>query len=575
MNSFQHTCKSSSRYGRFAAVLALGLFASGWSHSALAQQAHETASFVNHMQTKIQALRVRSSQAAAGELLRNPRDLVHVYDRKGYTSIWSDQQQWHRNAHRMMNYMRELPRHGLDPHNYHFASLQQLLNQVSLANRIHADLLLSDAFISLATDLKHGAALHQQSTLQARQLLLRLKPSLDPSREFDALLPSEDDYWALSSALKQLLQSQHQSEFETLDGDKLLSPGQRDEEVLALRRRLQKEFDLPELASSEEADLFDPQLSEALKLFQHRNGLEADGLLGPSTRAVLNRGHVQMIQTLSLNLERWRQLAPRYGDSHIRVNVAAQELAYVHQGQTELRMKVIAGKTSRPTPSTHSRIREIVFNPYWNVPTRIAVRDKLPQIKSDPEYLLERGFSVRTSWAMDAEEFDPMSIDWEQVNASNFNYYLRQDPGPKNALGAVKFLFPNDYSVYLHDTPTKDLFERGRRLFSSGCVRLDQPMALAQALLRNHSAELSPEELQASDFADNHSVILDEAVEVHLEYWTAWVDHNGDLKIRPDAYQRDPAVLASLRDKGAYRGATQLASLSQQQSIQLAANLNH
>lgn len=530
-------------------------------------------SFISHMQTKVQAMRVKNSQSAAGVLLHNRAELVHVYDRKGYTSIWSEQDGWNNSALRMMDYLSELPRHGLDPDNYHYAALTQLLNQVTLAHRIHADLLLSDAFISLATDLSQGATSRYADSAKARRLLLRLRPSADPSHEFDALLPSSSDYWALTAALKQRLNNPEDFSVSQLPGNTLLKPGLRSADVTALRDRLVHSGDLSidaETAEAIDPTLFSQDLSAALGRFQQRHGLDSDGMLGPVTRAALNRDNFEAIEMISLNLERWRQLKPQYADSHVRVNIAAQELAYIHQGRKELSMKVIAGRTSRPTPTTSSAIREIVFNPYWNVPTRIATVDKLPQIRQNPHYLTERGFSVRASWEMGAEELDPNSIDWNQVTRRNFSYFLRQDPGPQNALGQVKFLFPNDYSVYLHDTPGKNLFDRGQRLFSSGCIRLDQPMALAEALLRNHTDEQPASPVHAQSYANNQSIRLLEPVSVHLEYWTAWVDDQGQLQLRNDVYQRDQQVLTALRETGAFRTATRLAALSQQADVQLA-----
>ncbi len=538
----------------------------------VAAESNVADSFIGHMQTRIQTLRMRHNQSAAGVMLENPRDLVHVYDRSGYTALWSSDQGWNDNTRRMMDYLADLPRHGLDPGNYHQDLLAQLLQQPSLANRIHADLLLSDAFLSLASDLAQGASSRFGDNAKSRRLLLRLKPSNDPAREFDALLPQSEDYWALTTALKQrLLEDPVSAQVWPVEADQLLKPGQRSEHVMQLRRRLQQTGDLTPLGETTPSDFFDPELAAALSRFQARNGLDDDGLLGPSTRRALNRDRHSEIEIISLNLERWRQLAPRYGSSHVRVNIAAQELAYTHQGRTELSMKVVAGRTARPTPTTQSAIHKVVFNPYWNVPQRIAVVDKLPQIRRDPGYLSERGFSLRASWADNAPVLDPSRIDWSQINGSNFSYHLRQEPGPQNALGQVKFLFPNDYSVYLHDTPSKDLFARSQRLFSSGCIRLEQPLALAEALLRNHAQANAFASALPQAYATNESVHLSEAVPVHLEYWTAWVDAQGELQIRNDVYERDAPVLNALRNAGAFSSATQLASISRDTDTQLAA----
>lgn len=559
-------------YKAFVLWLILGLASPQFISNALAAEAQSN-SFVGHMQLKIQSMRTQHSRTAAGVRLHNRAELVHVYDRTGYTAIWSQGPQWNRNTSAMLEYLNELPYHGLDPRNYHLGDLQTLLQHPTLANRIHADLLFSDALISLASDLEYGASSRFSQTGKARQVLLKIQPNSRPGQALNALLPQHKGYWALSNALKQRLRSDQPMVTRPLQGVRLIQPGQRHAEVAALRARLTNTGDYQNTPDSDPR-LFEPALSAALATFQARNGLDNDGVLGPATRAALNRGRADEIDMISLNLERWRKADTDYADSYVRVNIAAQQLHYVHQGRKQLEMKVIVGRSDRPTPTTSSAIREVVFNPYWNVPTRIAVVDKLPKIRSNPDYLKQRGFIVRSSWANNASVLNPHEVDWDQINRNNFRFHLRQNPGPQNALGQVKFLFPNEYSVYLHDTPSKQLFARGQRLFSSGCIRLDQPMQLAQALLRNHSQTGEQRPAQAQAYGTNESVRLNKSVPVFLEYWTAWVDDKGTLQLRNDVYQRDTSVLAALQDQGAYRSATQLARLAPDQPLQMAANLH-
>lgn len=548
-----------------------GLFMCSMMLSAPAQGAeHEQqASFVSHMQLKIQAMRSGGSTQTAGATLRNRHTLVRTYDRTGYHPIWTHSQGWQANAQGMLNYLADLPRHGLDPANYHFAALQSLRSDTTLAGRIHGDLLLSDAFISLVADLARGATGRDDQAGRAQSLLLRLKPTDDPAREFDGLLPQHPEYWALSQALHQRLMETDDVQQQALRAGSVIKPGQHHPLVPALRQRLHASGDAATIHAADSDTLFSPALAEAVARFQARNGLDADGIVGPSTLTALNRSRADIIDTLSLNLERWRQQPASFGDSYVRVNIAGQSLEYRHPQAAPLRMKVIVGRTDRPTPLTSSEINEIVFNPDWTVPQRIAVVDKLPLIKRDPGYLLERGYTLSSGWADDAPQVDPLSVDWTRINRNNFPFVLRQQPGPNNALGQVKFLFPNAYSVYLHDTPSRNLFERGERLFSSGCVRLDQPMALAQALLRDHADAAWSELAQTRD---TRHVRLANRVPVYLQYWTAWVAADGSLQLRNDVYQHDAAVLHALRNHGVYQSAQQLiATYQNEHDTQLAA----
>lgn len=552
-----------------AAVLfpALSLFSWAPAHAVEAQAPDQA--FIGHMQVRIQALRSRQSIRSAGQQLSNRRDLVYVYDRTGYQAIWTTKQGWNRNARRMLDYLHELPRHGLSPEIYHYKTLQELSLQNTLASRVHSELLLSDASLSLGSDLARGASTRYSSMAKGRRLLLRLKPSDDPGHEFDALLPQHEDYWRLTAALRNLLASATEdSSLPRLNGEGLLRATSHDAEVAILRERLIHAGFVSTDESTTEPNYFSEELKQALSAFQASRGLDDDGILGPGSRAALNQGTTELVAVLSANLERWRQLSPDYGEHHIRVNTAAQQLEYVHAGKTALKMSVIVGRSQRQTPSLQSAIREIVFNPYWEVPTRIAVRDKLPVIRKNPGYLEEKNFIVRESWAPNAAILDPSTIDWENVTAKNFAFRISQKPGPDNALGAVKFLFPNDYTVYLHDTSAPELFDESQRLFSSGCVRLSKPMELAEQLLAHHGSK----QMAIDPTAEDQRVYLEQAVPVHLEYWTAWVDDNGELQHRSDVYQRDESILTALNQNGSLPNAEALIAQIKAQKTQLASH---
>jgi murein L,D-transpeptidase YcbB/YkuD len=192
----------------------------------------------------------------------------------------------------------------------------------------------------------------------------------------------------------------------------------------------------------------------------------------------------------------------------------------------------------------------LVFSPYWNVPNNIAVRDKLPLIQENPDYLARQGFRVFLKGDSDLAELDPETIDWGAVTANDFPYRLRQDPGPLNALGGVKFMFPNRYNVYLHDTPQRELFGESVRTFSSGCIRLERPFDLAQYLLRGLDEWTDEKIREAMNAGRETTVVLPDALPIHVVYLTAWVGEDGELNFRDDVYGRDALLLEALYRSG-------------------------
>jgi murein L,D-transpeptidase YcbB/YkuD len=313
--------------------------------------------------------------------------------------------------------------------------------------------------------------------------------------------------------------------------------------VPSLRQRLLREGVEPVTDAGSEQ--FDADLEDAVRRFQARHGLQVDGVVGPRTRAALNVSAAQRVDQLVANLERRRWLGEAPGRRQVRVNAAAFTLDAIEDDTVALHMRVVVGRPYRPTPEFSDRIRYLVLNPYWEVPPRLAVQDKLPAIKRDPGYLAAEHLRVLTGWGADARELDPAQIDWQRLRR-HMPYRLRQDPGPWNALGRIKFMFPNAYDVYLHDTPSRGLFAHAERSFSSGCIRVEQALALADWLLQDNP-QWTPAALRAAiDSGRTRTVNLRAPVPVYLLYWTAWVDRDGRAHFRRDLYQRDAALAGAL-----------------------------
>ncbi|MGW8321495.1 MAG: L,D-transpeptidase family protein [Thermodesulfobacteriota bacterium] len=308
--------------------------------------------------------------------------------------------------------------------------------------------------------------------------------------------------------------------------------------MVALRARLIASGDL---GTDEAADpeILDDRMEQAVRRFQGRHGLVEDGAVGPATLAALNVPVEDRIRQIELNMERWRWLPDDLGRRYILVNTADFSLEIVEEGESVLVMRVVAGKKARRTPVLSAKMTYLVLNPYWHVPHRIAVRDILPKVKKDPGYLDQQGIRVFESWEEFAPEIPSETIDWSSITRHNFLFKLRQDSGPRNALGRVKFMFPNKFAIYLHDTPSRYMFKRKRRDFSSGCIRVEDPIDLACYVLRGNPKWTREEILSAIETGETRIVWLPEPIPVHVLYWTAWVDRQGAVHFRRDVYDRD------------------------------------
>jgi murein L,D-transpeptidase YcbB/YkuD len=363
------------------------------------------------------------------------------------------------------------------------------------------------------------------------------------------LSPQHRQYRTLKETLRRYRQIQDDGGWPQIGegpGSKIsgLKLGDTDARVKALHRHLTITGDLqadPGLPD----DRFGPPLEAALKRFQRRHGLNPDGIVGRRTLEVLNIPVEARMLQLMLNMERWRWYPQDLGARYLMVNIPAFELRLVQDRTETLSMRVIVGRKKRPTPVLSSRLTYLEVNPYWNVPQKIARKDLLPKIQADPEYLVRQKIQVFDSWQQDAPALDPLAIDWAGVSENHFPYRLRQEPADRNALGRIKFMFPNSQSVYIHDTPGKALFKKASRPFSSGCVRVEDPKALAVQLLKDqHWTHRRLEKY--SQTHQNSAIALETPVPVYLVYFTAWTDAEGQIHFGDDIYNHDRRLLLDL-----------------------------
>ena len=328
----------------------------------------------------------------------------------------------------------------------------------------------------------------------------------------------------------------------TVPSGESLKPGMVDPRVVTLRERLTASGDMQSTGAAEPA-LFDGEVAEGVARFQWRHGLEADGIVGRRTLAAMNVSVDERIDQIRVNLERGRWVAQDIPDEFIVVDIAGFRARLVRDGVTVWDERVQVGKPFRKTPVFRSKMSYLEMNPTWTVPPTILDKDILPKLRQDLAYLADKNMRVLD---YEGNEVDPTTLDWAAYNGRNFPYLLRQGPGPENALGRIKFMFPNEHLVYLHDTPSKSLFERNQRAFSSGCIRIENPFRLAELLLGDERRWGQDEILEVIESGETRRVNLPHKVPVLLLYWTVAVDQEDRVLFKPDLYERDGRVLEAL-----------------------------
>ena len=368
------------------------------------------------------------------------------------------------------------------------------------------------------------------------------------SQLFDAVQPTAYNYKALQKELTKYLKIAEVGGWEPVYLSKKLKPGKHDRGVYSLRERLRATGDYIGCDESDEENRYDKCLQDAVKKFQKRNGLKADGVVGPVTVKVLNTPVNDRIATIRLNLDRLKWSKVRTAKRHVIINIPDFNLYFEEEGKLIQKMKVITGTPKNPTPIFSDMVEMIVLNPYWNIPKSIIQKEMIPKLMRNPNAMARKGIEIHTGWGKDAQKISGGSVNWSKYRYSKtMPYRFAQVPGYKNALGKVKFLFPNKFSVYMHDTPTKPLFKRDKRAFSHGCIRLEKPRELLRTFSTfndNVDFDKSQKILKGKK---NAYLKLQEKVPIDVVYLTAWVDFEGKLQFRNDIYHYDEMQLKSFR----------------------------
>ncbi len=494
------------------------------------------------------------------EVLCGSALLPQLYVGRAFHPAWIDESGPNTLAFELLEEIRWCDREGLDPADYHLNAVESLIREIRRALSAgkpagpdllaDLELLLSDAFLLFGSHLSAGRVnpetVHAEWHIKTRKvdLVESFQEALEQAAVrpvLERMRPRNPGYSRLRRALRAYEDIQQQGGWPTTPAGPLMKKGERSERVAALRKRLSV---TDELENPGQADprLFDASLEEALRRFQLRHGLEADGIVGPATLAALNIGVAERLATIRINLERWRWLPLDFGSRYILVNIADYAMDVVEENGVVMSMRVIVGRDYRKTPVFSGSLTYMEVNPLWHIPPKIAREDILPKVRRNPNYLGEQKIRVFRGWSKDAPEIPPQEINWSRMRPSQFSFKLRQDPGPLNALGRIKFMLPNKFDVYLHDTPSRELFGKNRRDFSSGCIRIEKPVELADFLMLPSPGWQHERLLRLLETGQTTVLSLPRPIPVHLLYWTAWVTEDGVIHFREDLYGRDGPV---------------------------------
>lgn len=449
-------------------------------------------------------------------------------------------------------------RYGFDPESYHMKELEEAVkalydNRKRTPGDISAlDIRITASFFLFTTHLIEGRVRHPG----AREffwergmplendiaLLLEMESASDLRKELDNLHPKDPQYGKLQQALKKYRELQEKDSLPQVPANINLKPGDKHDAVDLVRRKLA----LTDYRSNDaqRSRVYDDELVKAVKNFQTRHGLDPDGVVDAETARFINIPLKEKADLISLNLERLRWRPHLKGEGpEIVINVPEYMLRVYRDNKEEMEMRVVLGAEYTPTPVFQDTLKYIVFSPTWIVPASIFEEEFFPKLKEDPGHFDPESFRFYKA----RQEIDPTEEDWSDKKIDLKAYQVIENPGERNSLGKVKFIMPNDFSVYLHDTPADQLFQREDRALSHGCIRLEDPQAFAAYLLSDKKGWDEDNIRQAMNSDKPVKVDLDETYPVYIVYRTAWVDEDDQVHFREDIYGHDQRHLAMLR----------------------------
>lgn len=527
-----------------------------WALCALATSANALSDpqVVEALRAHVEGLRRTGGLALGGSEIAAKKVLPRLYEHRAFEPAWLAPGR----ADAVIAAVEARSADGLDPEDYHLRALRGLrkaLRDPSFATptaRARYDLLLSDAVARMVYHLEFGKV--DPQGLDPNWNLVRSIDGMDPDAILGRIVaadsieaaiqlhrPQHASYKLALTALAEYQAIRLAGGWQPVPEGPALKPGAVGERVAALRRRLAVTGDLATAAgSASDAIPYDASLEAAVANFQARQYLEADGVAGNDTLAALNVPLQARLDQLRVNLERARWVLHDLPSEYVMVDIAGFQATLVRRGETVWRSRVQVGRPYRKTPVFKAEIRYLDINPTWTIPPGILQKDTLPAVRRDASYLANRNIRL---FDANGEEVDSLSVDWSRYTGG---YRFVQDPGPNNALGRVKFMFPNPHFVFLHDTPSRSLFERNERAFSSGCIRVERPFELVRWLLDDDTKWDADAIQRVVDSRKTETVLLPRRVPVILMYWTIDLREDQRVGFKRDLYERDGAVLEAL-----------------------------
>ncbi len=504
------------------------------------------------LQNRIEALSSTRGPKVAGAPIAAMPLVSAIYERRAYEPAWNDPKM----VEELLDQVQRSSEHGLHPRDFHVRQIRERMDADARNRdadyRADCEILYTDALARLGVTLRFGKldakrldpAWNFNREIELEDPIKVFNDALDSKKIAAALAkvdPDTEFYDRLRRALVTYRDIEGKGGWPTIPEGPGLKLGAEEERVIMLRTRLRM---IGDLKGAEPADskVFDEGLESAVKHFQTRHGIDADGKVGPRTLEELNTPVDARINQIRATLERFRWVFRDLPDDYVIVDIAGYSAQLVKRGRPTWKTRVQVGKPYHNTPVFRDTMQYIEFNPTWTIPPSILRNETLPRVRKDPEYLERNNMSVVDQ---SGEIIDPSTIDWAETASKRFPYLIRQEPGPDNALGRVKFMFPNPYMVYLHDTPSKGLFERTERAFSHGCIRTQNPFELATLLLEDQGWDRARVD-EVVDSLENTRVDLEKPIAVLLLYWTAEADSDGTVHFRRDLYNRDAPIIEGL-----------------------------
>jgi murein L,D-transpeptidase YcbB/YkuD len=511
------------------------------------------------IQQRIDVLRSGSGLVLQDQSIASVIVLPKLYEDSNFEPLWGNPD----SVAQLFAELQLIDADGLDAGDYHYPVLLRLRDTIGKpgdpALQADFDMLMTDSLIRMGYHLLVGKVdpveldsdWNMQDTIGDLDTVLELAKAIGAG-QVDTLVaqlrPQHEVYAGLKQALARYRRLRAEGGWQPVPAGPTLKPGMDDQRVPALRARLVATGDMA--AESMQSTLFDPAVEQGVRAFQARQNLDVDGKVGKGTLAALNVPVQGRIDQIRVNLERARWVLHSLPEDFVLADIAGFRVTYFRAGIPVWTARSQVGKTYRKTPVFRSQIKYLVVNPTWTVPPTILRQDILPKVKKDPGYLASKNLRVIDR---QGKTVDAATIDWKKYTGGSFPYMIRQDPGPDNALGQIKFMFPNDHAVYLHDTNHRDLFGRSERAFSSGCIRVEQPFELAELLLDDPEKWSREQILATVDTRQLQNVSLRQPVTIILMYWTAYMGGDGKVHFRKDIYDRDAPVFDKLDDRFHFR----------------------